>query len=200
MAVLSASFGILAPVTIIALPFALFAWRLLTNWRSRTRPALSAATTSGLDTGIVVMALEVLALTMMPVGHSHGSSLHLMPGSDILTEFAGNGSLWQIAGNLLLLAPLGVLVSLRFPALRSIRRITALAFGVSVVLELTQYLLHAGRVTSTDDVLLNTLGVAASATLSCGWARRPVPVKIPAQQPAPLVEAVSPRNAGAGRV
>lgn len=176
MTVLSASFGILVPVTIIALPFALFAWRLLTNWRSRTRPALAAAVSSGLDVGIVLVALEILALTMKPIGGSHRSSVHLMPGSDILTEFSDHGSLWQIAGNLLLLAPLGVLVPLRVPALRSIRRITMIAFVVSIGLELGQYLLHAGRVTSTDDVLLNTFGVSASATLTC-WAGFPAPVK-----------------------
>lgn len=184
MAVFSASFGILVPVTIIALPFALFAWRLLANWRGRTRPELAAATTAGLDVGIVLVALEILALTMMPIGESHRSSLHLMPGADILTEFADNGSLWQIAGNLLLLAPLGVLVPLRVPGLRSIRRIALAAFIVSVALELAQHALHVGRVTSTDDVLLNTLGVAATSTLTCGWTRRPVPLTIPA-----LVEA-----------
>jgi glycopeptide antibiotics resistance protein len=48
-----------------------------------------------------------------------------------------------------------------------------------VALELAQHMLHAGRVTSTDDVLLNTLGVAAGATLTCGWARRPAPVVLP---------------------
>ncbi|WP_166459775.1 VanZ family protein [Amycolatopsis pithecellobii] len=198
MAVLSASFGILVPVTIIALPFALFGWRLLTHWRSRTRTAVTAATASALDIGIVLVVLEILALTMMPVGDSGSSSIHLMPGSDILTEFTDNGSLWQIAGNLLLLAPLGVLVPLRVPSLRSIRRITLVAFTVSVMLELIQYLLHAGRVTSTDDVLLNTLGVAASATLTCGWTRRPVLVKIPAQRE--LAEVVSRRSVRAGRV
>ncbi|NKQ59095.1 VanZ family protein [Amycolatopsis sp. K13G38] len=179
MTVLTTSFGILAPLTIIALPFALFAWRMLAMWRSRDRPAWAAATTAGLDVGIVVVSLEILALTMMPMGE--GSTLHLMPGSDILTEFSDDGSLWQIAGNLLLLAPLGLLVPLRVPALRSIPRITFFAFAVSVAIELIQYLLHAGRVTSTDDVLLNTLGAAAGATLTCGWVRRPEPVAIPAQ-------------------
>jgi glycopeptide antibiotics resistance protein len=183
---LTASFGVLVPVTIIALPFALFAWRLLTNWRSRSRPAWVAASTSGLDVGIVLVALEILALTMMPMGSAGTSSLHLMPGSDILTEFADDGSLWQIAGNLVLLAPLGVLVPLRVPALRSISRITMVAFIVSVGIELTQYVLHAGRITSTDDVLLNTLGVAAGATLTCGWVRRPAPLAIPAQARRPI--------------
>lgn len=179
MAVLSASFGILVPVTIIALPFALFAWRLLTNWRRRTYPALAAATASALDVGILLVLAEVLALTTKPIHNSDASSLHLMPGSDIVTEFTGRGSLWQIAGNLLLLAPLGVLVPLRVPALRSIGRITALAFVVSVGLELAQHLLHSGRVTSTDDVLLNTLGVAAAATLTCNWVRTPPPIELP---------------------
>ncbi|HVV13942.1 VanZ family protein [Amycolatopsis sp.] len=181
MEVLSVSFGVLVPVTIIALPFALFGWRLLTNWRARTRPAWVAASTAGLDVGILLVSLEILALTMMPIGSVRSSSLHLMPGSDILTEFTGNGSLWQIAGNLLLLAPLGVLVPLRVSALRSIPRITVVAFVVSATIELAQHFLHAGRVTSTDDVLLNTLGVAAAATLTCGWVRRDGPVAIPAQ-------------------
>ena len=184
MAVLTASFGILAPITVIAVPFALFAWRLLTWWRSRFRPAWAAATTAGLDVGIVLVALEILALTMMPIGS--GSSLHLMPGSDILSEFAADGSLWQIAGNLVLLAPLGLLVPLRLPALRSIPRMTVVAFALSVGIELLQYLLHNGRVTSTDDVLLNTLGAAAGATLTCGWVRRPAPIAIPAQARKPI--------------
>lgn len=180
--VLSVSFGVLVPVTIIALPFALFGWRLLTNWRARTRPAWVAAGTAGLDIGILLVSLEILALTMIPIGSARSSSLHLMPGSDILTEFTGDGSLWQIAGNLLLLAPLGLLVPLRVGALRSIPRITFLAFVVSVCIELVQHFLHSGRVTSTDDVLLNTLGVAASATLTCGWADRNEPLVIPVQR------------------
>ncbi|HJQ44958.1 MAG TPA: VanZ family protein [Amycolatopsis sp.] len=184
MAVLTASFGILAPITVIAVPFALFAWRLLAAWRRRRRPPWAAATTAGLDVGIVLVSLEILALTMMPVGS--GSSLHLVPGSDVLTEFTDDGSLWQIAGNLVLLAPLGLLVPLRVPPLRSISRMAFFAFAVSVAIEVTQYFLHAGRVTSTDDVLLNTLGAAAGATLTCGWVRRPLPLAIPAQIRKPI--------------
>lgn len=185
MHVLLASFGILLPATIIVVPFALFVWRLLANWRSRTMPAWHAAGTAGLDVAIVVVAAEVLALTIMPVGSAHSSALHLVPGSDIMTEFRADGSLWQIAGNLVLLAPLGVLLPLRAPRLRSIPRMTALAFVVSAAVECAQYLVHAGRVTSTDDVLLNTLGVAAAATLSCGWARAPKRLAIPAQAAGP---------------
>lgn len=181
MHVLLASFGILLPATIIVLPFALFTWKLLARLRTRGQPAWAAATTAGLDVAIVAVAVEVLALTMMPVGTAHSRALHLMPGSDILTEFHANGSLWQIAGNLLLLAPLGVLVPLRVRRLRSIPRMAALAFVVSSAIECAQYLTQSGRVTSTDDVLLNTLGVAAAATLSCGWAQRPARLAIPAQ-------------------
>ncbi|HET6502214.1 MAG TPA: VanZ family protein [Amycolatopsis sp.] len=173
MRILLASFGILLPATIIALPFALFSWRLLAGWRSRRASTWFAATTAGLDVAIVVVIAEVLALTMMPVGTGHKSSVHLIPGSDIITEFRAEGSLWQIAGNLVLLAPLGVLLPLRVRRLRSIPRMTAIAFVVSAAIELAQYLAHAGRVTSTDDVLLNTLGVAAASTLSCGWVSRP---------------------------
>ncbi|MFD4249614.1 VanZ family protein [Amycolatopsis thermoflava] len=186
MGILVSSFGVLAPVTIIASPFALFAWRFLARRRSRTRPMWVAASTAGIDVGAVLLAALVLALTMIPVGASRTSSLHLVPGSDILTEFTDDGSLWQIAGNLLLLAPLGALLPLRLARLHSVARVAWAALAASAAIELTQFVLHLGRVTSTDDVLLNTLGAAAGATLSCGWMRDREVLGIPApRQSAP---------------
>ncbi|GAB3578120.1 VanZ family protein [Amycolatopsis endophytica] len=180
MEVLLSSFGILLPVAVIVLPFALFTWRLLVQRRRRTRPTWIAASTAGIDVGAVLLAALVLALTMIPVAGGHTSSLHLVPGSDIVTEFADDGALWQIAGNLVLLAPLGALVPLRVTRLHSVARVAWAAFVASGAIELTQFVLHVGRVTSTDDVLLNTLGAAAGATLSCGWKRDHEVLAIPA--------------------
>ena len=186
MEVLFSSFGVLLPVTIIVLPFAVFAWRFLVHRRCRTQPTWVASSTAGIDVATVLLVALVLALTMIPVGGERTSSLHLIPGSDILTEFADDGSLWQIAGNLLLLAPLGALLPLRVTHLNSVPRVTWAALAASAAIELTQFLLHVGRVTSTDDVLLNTLGAAAGATLSCGWMRDHEAPGIPSpRQPAP---------------
>jgi len=180
--VLLSSFGILVPVTIIVLPFAVFAWRFLVHRRRQRMPTWVAASTAGIDVGVVLLVGLVLALTMIPIGADRTSSLHLLPGSDVLTEFADDGSLWQIAGNLLLLAPLGALLPLRVACLHSVPRVAGAALVTSVAIEVTQFVLHVGRVTSTDDVLLNTLGAAAGATLSCGWMRDHRVLAIPAQR------------------
>ncbi|MGW5742203.1 VanZ family protein, partial [Amycolatopsis sp. NPDC003861] len=73
----------------------------------------------------------------------------------------------------------------------------------SVLVEGTQYLIHTGRVTSADDVLLNTAGATLGAALSRrGWraldAAPPAPVAIPLPRrticPAPTLTLRVPRS------
>jgi hypothetical protein len=64
---------------------------------------------------------------------------------------------------------------------------TAATLIVSMLVEAVQYLIHAGRVTATDDVLLNTLGATVGATASRKWWHwspriLPTPLPIPAQR------------------
>jgi glycopeptide antibiotics resistance protein len=179
--VLLREFGVLIPMTILSLPFGLFGWRVLAAWRRRRRPARIATVTAGMDVAIALFAVLVLMLVTMPVDGRHTSRLHLLPGSDVVTAFGTRGSLWQVAGNLVLLAPLGALLPLRTTVLRSLTRITFAAFSSSAVIETTQYLIHSGRVTSTDDVLLNTVGAVAGAGLTARWWRaavRAIPVQM----------------------
>jgi hypothetical protein len=180
------NFGAMIPLTFIVLPYALVVWPLLTARRRRTRASRTAAVTAATDVTIATVAILALCLVFMPVAGSHGSRLQLMPGTDVMAVFGGGGSCWQVVGNLVLLSPLGALLPLRAPCLRSVHRIALAALIVSMLVEGVQYLIHCGRVTATDDVLLNTIGAAAGAAASRKWWANvrlvPAPMPVPEQR------------------
>jgi len=185
-ALLRAFWGMI-PVSAIALPYALLGWPLLAARRRRRLPARYATATAGVDSAALLVAFLVFYLVIMPVGGSGGSTLDLVPGADITAAFGDDGSLWQVIGNVLLLSPLGALLPLRMRRLRTLARVALAALAASLLVEGTQYLIHTGRVTSTDDVLLNTAGATLGAALSRrGWRALdlppPVPVAIPQQR------------------
>ncbi|MGW7537596.1 VanZ family protein [Amycolatopsis sp. NPDC054798] len=178
------------PVTVVALPLSQILWVVLAVRRSRRLPVPIATFTAAIDTAILLCCGLVAVLVTAPVGNAEGRTLHLLPGQDIanLGEDAG----WQIAGNLVLLAPLAALVSVRSPRLQSVARVAAAAALVSIGIEAVQYVLDAGRVSATDDVLLNTIGATASASLTRSlWCA--VPPTIPG--PRTSIEAVTPGSA-----
>jgi hypothetical protein len=194
METLLRAFWGMIPVSAIALPYALLGWPLLAARRRRRLPARYASATAGVDSAAVLLAFLVLCLVTMPVGSSGQSTLDLVPGADITAAFGDGGSLWQVIGNVLLLCPLGALLPLRMRGLRTLLRIALAALLASVLVEGTQYLIHTGRVTSTDDVLLNTAGATLGAALSRrAWRSLDVPptlpVVIPTQQRRTVCEA-----------
>ncbi|WP_198653788.1 VanZ family protein [Actinocorallia populi] len=63
------------------------------------------------------------------------------------------------------------LVPLRFEVSASVPRILVLAAGCSVLVEVAQYILGMGRVSSVDDVLLNAAGAGLAAPASHRWWR-----------------------------
>jgi VanZ like protein len=182
------NFGAMIPLTVIAFPYALLIWPLLAAQRRRKHPPRTAVVTAAIDVTILLIAGLALCLVLMPVAGARTSVLHLVPGTDIRTALGDDGSFWQVGGNLLMLSPLGALLPMRTPSLRSLLRITVAALIVSMLVEAVQYLIHAGRVTATDDVLLNTLGATVGATASRKWWRwnplqaMPTPLPIPAQR------------------
>ncbi|GAA4539032.1 VanZ family protein [Amycolatopsis samaneae] len=188
MAELLHVFGDMIPVSILALCYAFFAWPMLASHRQRTAPHRHASATAALDVTLCVLGVLVLRLATMQVGDSHESILDLVPGADLAGTFTSGSAFWQTTGNLLLLGPLGALLPLRVPALRSLLRVLCAAMATSTAIEGAQYLIQVGRVTSTDDVILNTVG----ATLGAALTRRawrvldrlgaPEPVRIPVQR------------------
>ncbi|WP_409496498.1 VanZ family protein [Amycolatopsis sp. cmx-11-12] len=179
------AFGAMIPLTITAIPYALLGWPLLAAHRRRRQAdRFSASATAAVDMTLVLTCFLVLCLVTMPVTGGQGSRLNLEPGTDLRLALSDGANLWQVLGNVLMLSPLGALLPLRSRRLRSLGRIALGALAVSVLVEGTQYLIQAGRVTSADDILLNTLGAVAGAALSKRlWHRLDVrpPVKIPMQ-------------------
>jgi VanZ like family len=126
--------------------------------------------TSLAEVGIVYGTIPWVWMILLPgsrAGEVPGR-VSLMPLRDLLTM-----STPQVAGNLLVFAALGFFVPLRFAALASLPRILALAAGCSVVVEVAQYVLRLDRVSSVDDVLLNTAGAGLAALASYRWWRMP---------------------------
>ncbi|MFG3299816.1 VanZ family protein [Micromonospora chersina] len=161
-------------LTVAALPLAALAvWAL-----ARRRRVLGAAQPwrmSLAEVGIVYGTVPWVWMIMLP-GDRAGAvpgRVSLVPLRDLLTILAA-GPLTvtvQIIGNLLVFAALGFLAPLRFAALASVPRILALAAGCSVLVEVAQYVLRLDRVSSVDDVLLNTAGAGLAALVSRRWWR-----------------------------
>lgn len=72
-------------------------------------------------------------------------------------------------------APLGFFAPLRFAAPASVPRILALAAVCSILIEVSQYVFQLDRVSSVDDVLLNTAGAGLAALASRRWKPRRLP-------------------------
>ena len=115
------------------------------------------------DVGMVYGTVPLVWMTMLPgmrAGEVTGA-VSLVPLRDLETM-----STVQVVGNLLIFAAFGLLAPLRFPALASVPRVTALAATGSALIETAQYVLRLDRVSSIDDVLLNTTGAALAALVS----------------------------------
>lgn len=108
------------------------------------------------------------------IGRLPGVRLELIPFVDVLKVLSdvntpGLGVFANIAGNVLMFVPLGVLLPLFWPWFSSLRRTVLWGFGMSVSIELIQMI--SGGVTSVDDVLLNTLGALVGYLCAVGLLR-----------------------------
>ncbi|MFI8962733.1 VanZ family protein [Streptomyces sp. NPDC053493] len=149
-------------MTLVTLPVsALVVWALARRRHGAWRTSLA-------EVGMVHGTVPFLWLTMMP-GAGAGvvpGRLSLVPLRDLVTM----GPL-GIAGNLLVLASLGFFAPMRWAALASVPRILALGAGCSVLVETAQYVLRLDRVSSVDDVLVNTAGAVLAGLASRRWWR-----------------------------
>ncbi|MFH8661500.1 VanZ family protein [Streptomyces afghaniensis] len=154
-------------MTLVALPLAaLVVWALA---RRRQAAGVTSPWRKSLaEVGMVHGTVPFLWLTMMP-GAGVGTvpaRVSLVPLRDLVTM----GPL-GIVGNLLVFAALGFFAPTRFSALASVPRILALGAGCSVLVETAQYVLRLDRVSSVDDVLVNTAGAVLAALASRRWWR-----------------------------
>lgn len=151
-------------VTVAMLPVVVqVVWSLVQRRVARGSTPRSAWRRSIAEVGIVYGTLPGVWLTMLPgmrAGEVTGA-VSLVPLRDLPTM-----STFQVVGNLLIFAALGLLAPLRFPALASVPRVTALAAALSALIETAQYVLRLDRVSSVDDILLNAAGAGLASVVS----------------------------------
>ncbi|MFD6607936.1 VanZ family protein [Micromonospora chalcea] len=176
-------------ITVAALPFAALVVWLLARRRGGGGPAWRRSLA---EVGIVYGTVPWVWMIMLP-GDGAGvvpGRVSLVPLRDLLTVLA-SGPLTvtvQIVGNLLVFAALGFFGPLRFAALASVPRILALAAACSILVEVAQYVLRLDRVSSVDDVLLNTVGAGLAALASRRWWRAPAAASPGRPRPVPAAE------------
>jgi hypothetical protein len=173
---------LLAAVALVPLAAAVVAG--LARWRiSRGFGAAVAWRHSVAEVGMIVGTVPWLWMILTP--RDAPGEVHLLPLRDLAAQLAGDPgvALAQVGGNLLVFAVLGALAPLRFRALARLPVIIGLAAAGSLAVETLQYALALGRVSSIDDVLLNTAGAGLASLLTRRWwGRRPSEQEWPATE------------------
>lgn len=97
----------------------------------------------------------------------------LVPLRDLAEQLAGEPAVAavQIVANLLVFAALGFFAPIRFAALAGVVRLFMLGAAASGLVEMLQFVLDLGRVSSVDDVLLNAVGATVAGLTSRHWWR-----------------------------
>jgi glycopeptide antibiotics resistance protein len=124
---------------------------------------------------LIIKFVVLKDMDMILIGHmrfyfggTQTGDANWIPFKTLLAYFMGNKGLLiaglNLAGNLLILAPLGFLIPTGFPEIRW-RTICILAFCASLSIELIQHIFQIG-IFDVDDVLLNSLGFILGFYLS----------------------------------
>ncbi|GAA2495608.1 hypothetical protein Ahu01nite_031600 [Winogradskya humida] len=123
------------------------------QWRGK--PALAEA---GIVAGSLPWALMLFTRQDAP------RDVELVPLQDLSSWIPA-----QVVGNLLVLAAFGFFLPMRFGWAASLSRVFGLALVTSTLIEVLQWVSAIGRVSSVDDVIVNTVGAVAAAALSRRW-------------------------------
>jgi len=152
-------------MTLLALPFmALAAAIRVRMLRRRVRPVM---------TGLLEAAAGLYTAAL--------GAVTLLPGGDRLNKPVA-WSLWssdlgyaperaQVMGNFVLLAPLALMLALRWPRLTTSLPAAAMCLAMPLTIETAQYFGVPGRVASGEDLLLGVAG-SALGVAAAGFSRR----------------------------
>lgn len=150
-------------------PIALLTGAISFGLRSRTSPIGTAVWSATIDAALVYVGLVVGYLVFSPQPQSP-STLALIPGEDLLwaldTDPRDPLPWMELAGNGMLLLPLGALLPLRVRWLDSVLKVMLAALVTSCAIEFIQYVAIVGRTSSADDVILNTFGATLGGIFS----------------------------------
>ncbi|MEU7693070.1 VanZ family protein [Microbispora hainanensis] len=166
------TWGHVVVATVCAVPVAALAVLLLTRRRAR-RGHPAPLRTSVADVVMVAGTAPWIWMILTP-GVEEG--VHVVPLVDLAGQLAllsPGAAVVQIGGNLLVFAALGAMLPVRSARFGSPAAVAAVAATASLTVELLQFGLRLGRVSSVDDVLLNAAGaVLAALCTRRWWARR----------------------------
>jgi glycopeptide antibiotics resistance protein len=155
---------------LLALPVMVVTAAVLVRWRTSRGGARRVAFRRSLaEVGVVAGTLPWLWMVLAP--GTGGRRVALVPFRDLVDLFrAGPATVVvQVGGNLLVLAAFGAFLPMRFAVLDRLWRVGVVSAAAAVTLEVLQYVLDLGRVTSVDDVLVNTTGAVVAALLTRRW-------------------------------
>ena len=135
------------------------------HWRRRSRSRRDALA----EVGLLCWTLPFLGMLFTPQGTPR--SIDLVPLHDLPTWFSEppGTAVAQVTGNLAVLAGVGFFLPVRFGWAASLLRVLVIAAVGAVVIETLQWVLAIGRVSSVDDVLVNTAGAVLAAACSGRW-------------------------------
>jgi hypothetical protein len=119
------------------------------------------------EVGAIAGTLPWSWMVMTPVGGPGG--VQAVPLVDLYAVLHDSfvPAVVQIGGNLLVFAALGFFLPVRWPL--GAAAVAAIACAGSLTIEILQWTLRLGRVSSVDDILLNTAGAVLAAALSRPW-------------------------------
>lgn len=162
--------GVLA-ASAVAIPLvASMVWGLAAYRQRRGASASWARRASAAEVCAVAGTLPWIWMILTP--NDGDRAVQLTPFVDLAELFNGDVSTMvvQLVGNLLVFAAAGFFLPVRFEL--GLGAVAAMAAAGSLVVEALQYVVDIGRVSSVDDVLLNTVGAVTAALLSRPWWRR----------------------------
>lgn len=151
-------------VVVAGLPAGWFvARRLVRRAVARGQPSSVARRNALAEVGMVAGTLPWLCVVLTPLPAA--GAVRLVPVVDLAQVLDGHPltAFFQIVGNLLVFAAFGLLAPVRWrvgPA-----TVMAVVAAASTTVETLQHVLALGRVSSIDDVLLNTAGAGLAALL-----------------------------------
>lgn len=149
---------------------AVVVWRVRRGLRSGV-PAGRAWRHASAEVFAVAGTIPWVWMILTPVaGHR---AVRLVPLVDLFDVADGGSAIVQIGGNLAVFAALGLCLPVRFALGRTttgvLVRVAGVAAACSVAVETLQFILPINRVSSVDDVLLNTAGAVLAAACSRRW-------------------------------
>ncbi|MFF5109726.1 VanZ family protein [Streptosporangium sp. NPDC000509] len=161
---------------LLAVPAVVVAVRLLTLRRTRSGHPFPARTALA---DVVAVAGTAPWIWMILTPGAGISGVSLVPFSDLWATLHGPGqtAFVQVGGNLMVFAALGAMLPVRSARFASLTRIAAVAAGASLTVEVLQYALRLGRVSSVDDVILNAAGAVLAAAVTRRWWAVRIPVR-----------------------